>query len=191
MKRLVVILLIASLAHTYAAGQKSQKPQVQTPATFRGDTATQPSSQSLANLKWFELFKDEKLQQLINDALAHNYDLREAVARVDAARANLGLVRSEQFPQIYASGDVLNTRSSRDAEVRLPNAFQRDRSFGSVLLNLLNFEIDIWGRLRKQTAAARSDLLATEEARLAVITTLVSDVATAYFSLREFDYELE
>jgi multidrug efflux system outer membrane protein len=194
MKRLVVILLIASLAHTYAAGQtsqKNQKPQVPTPATFRGDTATQPDSNSLANLKWFELFKDEKLQLLINDALAHNYDLREAVARVDAARANLGLVRSEQFPQIYASGDVLNTRSSRDAEVRLPDVVQRDRSFGSVLLNLLNFEIDIWGRLRKQTAAARSDLLATEEARLAVITTLVSDVASAYFSLREFDYELE
>jgi len=191
MKRLVVILLVACLTCTYAVGQKNQRPQVQTPATFRGDTATQPDSQSLANLKWFELFKDEKLQQLINEALAHNYDLREAVARVDAARANLGLVRSEQFPQIYASGDVLNTRSSRDAEVRLPDVVQRDRSFGSVLLNLLNFEIDIWGRLRKQTAAARSDLLATEEARLAVITTLVSDVASAYFSLREFDYELE
>jgi len=192
MKRLVVILLIACLGHTYAAGQKkNQRPQVQTPATFRGDTATQPDANSLANLKWFELFKDEKLQQLINDALAHNYDLREAVARIDAARANVGLARSQQFPQIYASGDVFNTRTSRDAEVRLPDVVQRDRSFGSVLLNLLTFEIDIWGRLRKQTAAARSDLLATEEARLAVITTLVSDVATAYFSLREFDYELE
>lgn len=194
MKRLIVILLIACLSCTYAAGQKSQKPQtpqVQTPATFRGDTATQPDPQSLANTKWFDLFQDEKLQQLIRDALVHNYDLREAVARVDAARANVGLVRSEQFPQIYASGDVLNTRSSRDADVQLPEPIKRDRSFGSVLLNLLNFEIDIWGRLRKQTAAARSDLLATEEARLAVITTIVSDVASAYFSLREFDYELE
>lgn len=192
MKRLVVILLVACIAHTQAAAQqKSQRPQVQTPATFRGDPATQPDSQSLANLKWFELFQDQKLQQLINDAIEHNYDLREAVARVDAARANLGLARSQQYPQIYATGDVLNTRSSRSAEVELPEPLQRDRSFGSVLLNLLNFEIDIWGRLRKQTAAAKSDLLATEEARLAVITTLVSDVATAYFSLREFDYELE
>ena len=194
MQRLVVILLITCLASTYAAGQKKQHPQVPqvpTPATFRGETTTQPDANSLANLKWFELFQDQKLQGLINDALAHNYDLREAVARVDAARANLGLARSQQYPQIYASGDVLNTRTSRDAEVRLPDVVQRDRSFGSVLLNLLTFEIDIWGRLRKQTAAAKSDLLATEEARLAVITTLVSDVATAYFSLREFDYELE
>ena len=147
MKRLVVVLLVACLAQT-VTGQKYQRPQVQTPGTFRGDTATQPDSQSLANLKWFELFQDEKLQKLINDALAHNYDLREAVARVDAARANLGITRSQQFPQIYASGDVLNTRNSRSAEVELPEPIKRDRSFGSVLLNLLNFEIDIWGRLR-------------------------------------------
>jgi len=191
MKRVVVTLLVACLVHTHAAAQKSQHPQVQTPATFRGDTATQPDPQSLANLKWFELFKDEKLQKLINDALAHNYDLREAVARVDAARANLGITRSEQFPTIVASGDVVNQRNSRSAGFDLPVPLQRDRSFGSVLLNLLTFEIDIWGRLRKQTAAARADLLATEEARLAVITTLVSDVASAYFSLREFDYELD
>src|SRR4029078_8835778 len=122
MKRLVVILLVACLGHTYAAvKKKNQRPQVQTPATFRGDTATQPDANSLANLKWFELFKDEKLQQLINDALAHHYDLRERVAGLDAARPNVGPARPQQFPQIYASGDVFNTRSSRDAEVRLPD----------------------------------------------------------------------
>src|SRR5262249_4737068 len=139
MKRLVVMLLVACLVQT-VSGQKYQRPQVQTPATFRGETATQPDSQSLAKLKWFEVFQDEKLQKLINDALAHNYDLREAVARIDAARANVGIVRSEQFPQIYASADVVNQRSSRSASVELPEPIPRDRSFGSVLLNLLNFE---------------------------------------------------
>jgi multidrug efflux system outer membrane protein len=173
------------------AGQKYQRPQVQTPGTFRGDTATQPNSQSLANLKWFELFKDEKLQQLIHEALAHNHDLREAVARIDAARANVGITRSEQFPTIVASSDVINQRQSRSSAFDLPEPIKRDRSFGSVLLNLLTFEIDIWGRLRKQTAAAKYDLLATEEARQAVVTTLVSDVATAYFGLRELDFELD
>ena len=142
-------------------------------------------------MKWFEVFKDEKLHQLINDALTNNYDLRQAVANIDAARANLGITRSEQFPQIYASGDVINQRQSRSSAFDIPEPVKRDRSFGSVLLNLLTFELDIWGRLRKQTAAARADLLATEEARRFVITTLVSDVATAYFTLREFDYELE
>jgi multidrug efflux system outer membrane protein len=191
MKRFVVSLLLVSLTCTYAAGQKYQRPAVQTPTAHRGDTATQPDPQTLANLKWFDVFKDERLQELINDALIHNYDLREAVARVDAARANLGITRSDQFPTIGASGDVINQRQSRSAAFDLPEPIKRDRSFGSLLLNLFTYEIDIWGRLRKATAAARADLLATEEARLAVITTLVSDVATAYFSLRELDFELD
>ena len=191
MKRLTVILLFACLAQPYAVAQKAQGPQVQTPGVFRGDTATQPDRQSLADLKWFEVFKDEKLQDLINDALTNNYDLREAVARIEAARANVGITRSEQFPTIVASSDVINQRQSRSSTFDLPTPVQRDRSFGSVLLNLLTFEIDIWGRLRKQTAAARADLLATEEARRTVLTTLISDVATAYFGLRELDFELD
>jgi multidrug efflux system outer membrane protein len=191
MKRLLLLFLFTCLTCTYVVAQKYQRPQVQTPGTFRGDPATQPDPQTIANLKWFELFQDEKLQKLINDALASNYDLREAVARIDAARANVGIVRSEQFPTIVASGDVISQRQSRSSSFDLPEPIKRDRSFGSVLLNLLTFELDIWGRLRKQTAAARADLLATEEARKAVITTLVSDVATAYFGLRELDFELD
>jgi multidrug efflux system outer membrane protein len=191
MKQVCVVLLLISLLSPFAFGQSSQRPQVQTPTVFRGDTATQPDPQSIADLKWFELFRDEKLQNLIRDALTNNYDLREAVARIDAARANLGLTRSEQFPQIIASGDVINQRQSRSSAFDLPEPIKRDRSFGSVLLNLLTFEIDIWGRLRKQTAAARADLRATEEERRVVITTLISDVATAYFGLRELDFELD
>ena len=191
MKRIVVALLLVCLAHSYVVCQKYQRPAVPTPKQFRADPAPQPDPQTLADLKWFDVFKDPKLQELINEALTSNYDLREAVARIDAARANLGITRSEQFPSIIASGDVINTRNSRSSSVELPAPIQRDRSFGSILLNLLNFELDIWGRLRKQTAAARADLLATEEARRAVITTLISDVATAYFSLRELDFELD
>lgn len=194
MKRFLPVLLLTCLIYTYAAGQvgpKYQRPQLPTPGTFRADPAPQPDAQTLADLKWFDVFKDEKLQRLINDALTNNYDLREAVARIEAARANVGITRSEQFPSIVASSDVINQRQSRSSSFDLPAPIQRDRSFGSVLLNLLTFEIDIWGRLRKQTAAARADLLATEEARRTVITTLISDVATAYFSLREFDFELD
>jgi multidrug efflux system outer membrane protein len=191
MKRVVLSLLLVCTFHTYVVCQKYQRPKVQTPTVFRGDTATQPDPQSLADEKWFELFKDEKLQELIREALANNYDLREAVARIDAARANYGIVRSDQFPTIAASSDIVNERISRSGSVTLPEPLKRDRSFGSILLNLLSFELDIWGRLRKETAAAKSDLLATEEQRRAIIVTLVSDVATSYFNLREFDYELE
>lgn len=195
MKRLLVALLLMCVTQTYVVAQqkipepKELKPTP--PSTFRGDTIPQPDPQSLANLKWFEVFKDEKLQALIQDALANNYDVREAAARIDAARASLGITRSEQFPSIIASGDVVTQRQSRSSAVDIPAPIKRDRSFGSILLNLLTFEIDIWGRLRKQTAAARADLLATEEAHKAIITTLVSDVATAYFGLRELDFELD
>ena len=191
MKRLLVAVLLVCQTWTYVAAQSGRQRPVQTPPVFRSDPAPQPDRQTLADLKWFEVFKDEKLQQLINDALTNNYDLRQAVANIDAARASLGITRSEQFPQIIASGDVVTQRQSRSSAFDIPEPVKRDRSFGSVLLNLLTFELDIWGRLRKQTAAARADLLATEEARRFVTTTLVSDVATAYFSLREFDFELE
>jgi outer membrane protein, multidrug efflux system len=191
MKRVVVALLMVCLAHTYVVAQKYQRPRVATPGGFRGDPAPQPDPQTIANLKWFELFQDQKLQELIREALENNYDLRQAVARVDAARANYGITRSDQFPTIGASADVLNQRISRSGAFDIPEPAKRDRSFGSVLLNLLTFEFDIWGRLRKATAAAKADLLATEEVRLAVITTLVSDVASSYFSLRELDFELD
>ena len=194
MKRFVVALLLLCLAHSYVVGQTNQKnqpPVVQTPAQFRADPAPQPDKQTLADLKWFELFKDPKLQDLINEALTNNYDLRQAVTRIDAARADLGITRSEQFPTIVASGDVINQRNSRSGAFDIPQPIKRDRSFGSVLLNLFTYEIDIWGRLRKQTAAARADLAATEEERRTVIQTIISDVATAYFNLRELDFELD
>ena len=194
MRLLVVALLLVSMllgSPAYVVAQQSQRPTVQKPGTFRGDTRTQPDAQSIANLKWFELFQDQRLQDLIREALTYNYDLRQAVAWIDAARANYGITRADQFPTIGASGDVSNQRLSRSGAFDLPKPAKRDRSFGSVLLNLLTFELDIWGRLRKATAAAKADLLATEEIRLAVITTLVSDVASSYFALREFDYELD
>jgi outer membrane protein, multidrug efflux system len=194
MKRLIVVLLIASMTQTIAVGQKkNEKPKVPVPVSLDRDTpaASQPDPQSLANAKWFEVFRDEKLQELIREALIHNYDLREAVARIDAARANLGLTRSNQFPTFGAGTDVTTERLSRDGSVTLPEPVKQNRTFGSLLLNLLTFELDIWGRLRKATAASRADLLASEEARRAVMTTLVSDVATSYFNLRELDFELE
>ncbi|HEX6043884.1 MAG TPA: efflux transporter outer membrane subunit [Pyrinomonadaceae bacterium] len=190
MRRFVILFLILALCNTFAFGQKYQRPKVQTPPEFRsGPPGNDP--QTVADLKWFEVFQDKALQELIQAALAGNYDLRESVARIDQARANYGLERSNQFPTIAASTDIITERRSRSGAVDIPEPINRNRTFGSVLLNLLTFELDIWGRLRKATAAAKADLLATEETRKAVITTLVSDVATAYFNLRELDFELD
>ena len=192
-RSLTIVLIVASLLISCTVGPKYQRTKVQTPAVYRGvaDPAAQPTPQTLADAKWFEVFKDDQLQQLIRDALVGNYDLREAVARVDAARANYGITRADQFPTIAGSSDLSIERRSRNGAFALPEPIKRDRTFGSVLLNLLSFEVDIWGRLRKASEAARADLLASEETRKAVITTLVSDVATAYFNLRELDVELE
>jgi multidrug efflux system outer membrane protein len=194
MKRFIVALLIANLTQIAVLAQKKyQAPVVQVPPVYRGveNPAVPPDPQSLADTKWFEIFNDEQLQELIRLALAHNYDVREAIARIELARANYGITRSDQFPTITGSADVTTEGRSRSGVVDIPEPIPRKRTFGSVLLNLLTFEIDVWGRLRKATAAAKADLLASEETHRAVLTTLVSDVATAYFNLRELDFELE
>jgi outer membrane protein, multidrug efflux system len=191
--RLIMMTLMVSLLAGCMVGPNYRRPTVKPPEVFRGGADTTPPADttSLADLKWFEVFKDERLQGLIRTALVENYDLRDAVVRVDAARANLGITRADQFPNIAASADVTTLRNSTSGTFPLPQGFEQRRTFGSVALNLLSFEIDIWGRLRRATEAARADLLATEENRKAVITTLVSDVASGYFNLIELDMELE
>lgn len=190
-KRLLTITLTTTLLAGCMVGPNYKRPKVNPPATFRGAAMTSPTDPaSLADLKWFEVFKDERLQELIRTALVQNYDLREAVVRVEAARANLGITRANQFPTIDASTNATTQRNSRNGIFALPLGTNQERSFGGFALNLLSFEIDLWGRLRRATEAARADLLATEENRKAVVTTLVSDVSTAYFSLIELDAEL-
>jgi NodT family efflux transporter outer membrane factor (OMF) lipoprotein len=190
--RLLLPLFILSAGCT--VGPDYKRPSVGVPASFRAPEplpATQAAS--FADLKWFEIFKDDKLQELVRTALQQNYDLRDAVARVEAARAGLGIARSAQFPNFGASGEVDINRLSRNGATPLPPQLlsSQNRNFGEATLDLLSFEIDIWGRLRRATEAARANLLGAEENRKAVVTTLVSDVATAYLSLRELDYELE
>ena len=174
-------------------GPNYHKPAIQTPDGFRAPDPPPAGATSLGDLKWFEVFKDEKLQDLEKTALTQNYDLRDAVARVQAARASLTITRSNQFPNFGASAGISTVRVSRDGETPLPVSFvpSQNVTFGQATLNLLSFEVDIWGRLRRATQAARANLLASDETRKAVITTLVSDVASAYFNLRNLDYQLE
>jgi multidrug efflux system outer membrane protein len=192
--RLITAGFVVSLLAGCTVGPNYHRPVSQTPDTFRGaEPSPAPPPSSLADLKWFEVFRDEKLQDLVRIALDQNYDLRDAVARVDAARANLGITRSAQFPQVSAAGAVNIDRLSRDGVTPIPAALlpSQDRNWGEASLNLLSFEVDLWGRLRRSSEAARANLLSAEENRKAVVTTLVSDVATAYLSLRELDNELE
>src|ERR1051326_1070769 len=163
--------------------------QVKTPDTFRGSEGVDQNS--IGDLKWFEVFKDQQLQQLVRTAMVQNYDLRLAGARINAARANLGLARSDQFPQFEVGADLTTNRFSSNGQLAGSGQGGERRSFGSVLVNLLTFEIDVWGRLRNQTKAARAELRATEEDRKAVMTTVVGDVAADYFNLLELDSQLD
>ncbi len=193
MNRGILAALAAALLTGCTVGPNYQRPSVATPTNFRAPEPLPPSqAASLADAKWFEVFKDDKLQELIRTALVQNFDLRDAVARVEAARANLGITRSNQFPQFGASGGVENNRLSRDGAEPIPPELlsSQNRNFGQASLGLLSFEIDLWGRLRRATEAARAQLLSADENRKAVVTTLVSDVATAYLTLRELDYAL-
>src|SRR5260370_23668779 len=193
-KSFIAPTVVAFLLTGCTVGPNYHRPAIQTPDAFRSPVPTPANDPaSLADLKWWEVFKDEKLQELERTALVQNYDLRDAVARVEAARASLGITRSNQFPNLDASADISTIRISRNGQTPLPAALvpSQNRTFGSATLNLLSFELDIWGRLRRATEAARANLLSEEENRKAVMTTLVSEVASAYLSLRAWDHQLD
>lgn len=193
---------IAIVATTIAltgctVGPNYHRPQAAVPTNIRAPQATEaplPESQdaSPAGLKWFDVFRDPQLQELIEAALAGNYDLRDAVARVDGARANLGITRSNQIPQLSASGSMNYTRISRGS-FSIPSSIpiNQDINYGTAGLNLLSFQLDLWGQLRRATEAARANLLNADWNRKTVITTVVSQVTADYFQLLELDSELE
>jgi outer membrane protein, multidrug efflux system len=191
-KFITLAVLSLFLASCRVVGPSYTKPVLPAPDVFRGASdALSVDPASLADLKWFELFKDSDLQHLINVALERNHDLRSAMTRVDAARADLGITRADSKPTIGISADVTTLRSSSTGTFAIPNGFDQRRTFGSLALNLVSYEADIWGRVRRATEAAQANLLASDENRKAVITTLISDVAGAYFNLLELDSELE
>ena len=187
---LITTVLVAGLASGDGLSQSPKQSSVAVPQEFRG-ALTAGDTSSIGDLKWFEVFQDEQLQKLVRTAFAQNYDLRLAVARINAARANVGLARSNQFPQFEAGVDLTTTRTSGNSGASVTELSGRKRSFGEAFLNLLRFEMDLFGRRRQETKAARAELRSTEEDRRTAQTLVVSDVATNYFSLLELDAELE
>lgn len=181
------LLSAALLLAGCAVGPDYKRPEVQVPSQFRGQSPDVPASeQSIGDLAWWEVFQDDALQELLRTALTANYDLRIAAVRVLDARAQVTINRSFQFPDVTGNASAAYTRIFGD---RAPSQFKS--TFSPVGTLDLAWELDLWGRLRRATEAARGDLLATEDARRFVMSTLISDMATAYFQLRELDLELE
>jgi multidrug efflux system outer membrane protein len=167
-------------------GPKYKRPQVAVPDTYRGlaPDAFPQTVASLGDEKWWSVYQDPQLQALIREALAHNYDVRIAAARVLQAQAVLGITRADQFPTITGGA---STSNERFAATRITPAFETSPS--EVNLSLF-WELDFWGKFRRATEAARATVLATEWGQKAVVSSLVSNVASAYFQLLELDSEM-
>jgi multidrug efflux system outer membrane protein len=181
-------LVLATMALAgCTVGPNYVRPDVPVPPEFRGRQPDEPvTATSVADIVWWELFRDEALVSLIRTALDENYDLRAAAARILEARAQVTITRSFQFPDVSGNASAPYVRTFGDRE-----PLQSEERFSPLGTLDLAWEIDLWGRLRRATEASRADLLASEEVRRFVITTLISDVATAYFQLRELDLELD
>jgi multidrug efflux system outer membrane protein len=184
--------LVIALSSSCVAGPNYKKPAVPTPSAYRGASAEPAVTPDVAahvatfgDEKWWDAFQDDALRDLIRAALQQNYDVRIAAARILGARALLGIARADQLPGINALASVANERS--------PEAAGRPPVETSPAQITVSFawELDFWGKFRRATESARAGLLAEEWAQRQVISSLVSDVATAYFQLREQDLELE
>ena len=166
------------------------RPKVLIPNDYRG--ALEPAkAESLADIPWWELFKDPVLQELTREALINNYDLQTAVARVEEARAQIGVARSFLYPQVNVNGGGIAQQVSRATEPS-QTLTSTHRNFQNWLLGFgLAWEFDVFGRIRREAESATGVFLATEQAQRGVYITLIADVAQSYFILRELDLELE
>ena len=185
MKTFTVVLAIALVLVGCTVGPDYRRPPVPTPADFRGALA--PAAEgSLGDLPWWQVFPDETLQALVREALARNYDVRIAAARILEARSQVTIARSLQFPDVNAGASASYLRTEGTL-----SPFQVRETLQPVGGLDFSFEVDLWGRFRRNSEAARVELLGTEYGARFVVTTLVSDLAAAYIGLRSLDEELQ
>jgi multidrug efflux system outer membrane protein len=197
-----VVLLAMSVVVGCTVGPNYKRPTVDVPGAYRGvapdasDKAfeqseqsqvqpAQPSVQSLGDEKWWEVFQDPTLQELIRTALKNNYDVRIAATRVLQAQAQLGITRADQFPSVGAGGNIVSQQNPQIGPIPGYELTQ-----GSLFASAA-WNPDFWGRYRRATESARANLLANEWAQKAVISSLVANVAASYFTLRQLDLQLE
>ena len=174
-------------------GPDYKRPAVTVPTAYRGANApaasaspdTNAASASLGDEKWWEVFEDKELQGLIRTALENNYDVRIAAARVLEAQAQLGITRADQLPSLGVGGNITSVRNPAVGPIPAYELTQGQVSASAA------WNLDFWGRYRRATEAARATLLANEWAQKEVMATLVANVASSYFLLRQLDLQLE
>ena len=188
MGKSMTLLSVSLLLSGCAVGPNYKRPTVAVPTAYRGavpDSTPETETASLGDQKWWDIFQDEELRTLIRTALRQNYDARIAASRILEAKAQLGITRADQFPTVSGGAGIADVRTAQSKF--LPAS---ETSTGQVNLSAA-WELDFWGKFRRGTEAARANLLASEWARQEVVSTLVANVASAYFQLRALDLELE
>jgi multidrug efflux system outer membrane protein len=184
-------LLVGSLATLLSAcaavGPDYVRPEVDTPQAWRVDYE---QAAGLADIRWWAQFRDRVLNQLIETALRENYDVRIAVARIEQFLGQLRTARSTFFPQIGAAAATGGQRETEAGPGPFPSNVSNPFNFYEIQLNT-NWEIDVFGRIRRATEAARAQVLSAEEIRRAVILSVVTGVASSYIALRALDRQLE
>jgi multidrug efflux system outer membrane protein len=188
-RAMMTMAAVALTAGCAAVGPNYERPQMPIPAQYRFVEGT-AQAQSLADSPWFQVFDDPALQTLVREALANNLDVQLAVARVEEARARAGVAKSFLYPQVDG-GVSYGVRGASNTETQdgTPTDDTTHQNFAGGFQ--LSWEIDLFGRLRRQHEASLALLLASDQARRGVLVTLVGDVASNYFLLRELDLQLE
>jgi multidrug efflux system outer membrane protein len=183
--RCFFLLVVPAILAGCAVGPNYHRPAVNAPSQFR--FAENPDTNSIADLPWWQVFQDPVLQGLIRTALTNNYDLQQAVTRVEQARYQSVAANGAFFPQIGYGGDA---GRGRNAYYNSP-ANLNGATTGSAIVSLSAvWEIDFWGRIRRSSEAARAQYLATDQARRSFSISLMSEVAITYFQLLDLDQEL-
>jgi len=187
MKKLLPLVLISTgLLSGCLMGPKYRRPAANVPPSYRAASPEQTTASSLGNEQWWQVYQDPVLAELIHKALAQNYDVRLAAARILEAQAQLGIIRSNQFPSASVGADIFSQQNAK-----ISNQFPAYQvNAGELNLGVI-WNLDFWGKYRRQTEAARAEVLATEWGQRAVLSSLVANVATAYFQLRALDSQLE
>lgn len=184
MRKWLLVFSASLLLAACSIGPDYQRPEIATPASW---TISYEAAAGLADTAWWERFEDPVLNDLINAALKENLDLLTAAARVDQYLGQLQTTRAEFFPQISAAGSAVRTD---DTETGLIPGDNSPYNYYQGTINA-TWELDLWGRIRRANEAARADLLASEEARRAVLLTLTANTASGYIALRGYDRQLE
>jgi multidrug efflux system outer membrane protein len=202
-KKVIALFILMIFTGGCTVGPNYHRPKVDVPSAYRGtpppraaqpqpspsQQGSQPAAPSFGDQKWWEVFQDPQLQELIRTALKQNYDLRIAAARILEAQAVVGITRADQLPTLDGGAAGVGDRIAR--QKLFPDGLSPLETSTYAVGATFSWEPDFWGKYRRATEAARANLLATEWGRRAVTNTLVSNVAAAYFQLRAYDLQLE